>query len=77
MWVRQDELHKSLDIDTKAVRKMEQVQRVAYFKDLKRRRNLAHNRTRKKNMKSLTEFAVWMKKQFEDEMKKRGITPER
>jgi hypothetical protein len=75
LWVRQDELHKSLDIDTKAVLKMNQEQRVEYFNDLRRRRDIAHKRTIEKNKKSFKKFAVWMKKQFETEMKKRGLNP--
>jgi hypothetical protein len=76
LWVRRDELHRSLDIDTRAVLKMKQEERVAYFNDLRRRRDIAHKRTVEKNKKSWGKFADWLKKEFEGEMKKRGIDHE-
>jgi hypothetical protein len=42
LWIRQDELHPSLDIDIRAARQMNKEDKLKYAKDIERRRNIAH-----------------------------------
>lgn len=45
LWIREDEFHQSLNIDTKSLRKMKPEGRKDYFIDLERRRTIAHNKS--------------------------------
>jgi len=49
LWIRKDESHYSLSYDPMATRYMSQEQRLAYVKDLNRRRNIAHERDLKRD----------------------------
>jgi len=73
LWVRKDEFHKTLDIDTDAVSQMTYERRLQYFKRLEERRDKAHAENKKRNMKSWKKFEVWLRKQTEAEMHKRGL----
>ena len=44
LWIRNDEFHKSLEIDVKAFSRMNESEREDYLFDLCRRRAIAHNR---------------------------------
>jgi len=44
LWIRKDEFHNSLDMDVEAILNMNEKQREAYFKDLGKRRQIAHER---------------------------------
>ena len=46
LWVRADEFHPSLDIDPMVLKTMIPAERAAYLKDLARRREIAHRRSR-------------------------------
>jgi len=42
LWIRKDEFHSSLDLDTEAVSVMDEEERKDYLLDLNRRRTKAH-----------------------------------
>jgi hypothetical protein len=46
LWVRADEFHPSLDIDPAVLKTLIPAERAAYLKDLARRREIAHRRSR-------------------------------
>jgi hypothetical protein len=44
LWIREDEFHRSLDMDLLAMRAMNKKQKERYLEDLSRRRRIAHER---------------------------------
>ncbi len=44
LWIRKDEFHSSLDMDIHATMDMDSDQRDKYYKDLVKRRNIAHEK---------------------------------
>lgn len=44
LWIRKDEFHSSLNLDTDALLRLDKEGKKAYLRDLMRRRNLAHYR---------------------------------
>lgn len=47
LWIRKDEFHPSLEIDVQAAMEMDNDEQDLYYKDIARRRRLAHKRTLK------------------------------
>lgn len=48
LWIRPDEFHHSLDMDSGAMLEMTMKERIKYVNDLARRREIAHQRDLKK-----------------------------
>lgn len=46
LWIREDEFHRSLDLDVDYLGLLSEKERVHYFHDLERRREVAHNRSK-------------------------------
>ncbi|QQR64683.1 hypothetical protein IPH92_03925 [Candidatus Kaiserbacteria bacterium] len=44
LWIRKDEFHSSLSLDTSAMIEMTKDELAVYLRDIVRRRNIAHNR---------------------------------
>lgn len=44
LWIRKDEFHSSLSLDTSAMQEMTKDELAAYLRDIVRRRNIAHDR---------------------------------